>query len=127
MKEILPTLLILEIRTLVVQRTKEEQGPKKKKRASVSLVIGQVIMLENVLSKGILPIVMTTTTTEGMEIKGTTGSKEREKLSPAEIINRLKGQRTPGMKSQMLLIKEMNTFLYLLSLLHPRLTLWMSG
>ena len=84
-------------------------------------------MLENVLSKGILPIVMTTTTTEGMEIKGTTGSKEREKLPLAEIINRLKGQRTPGMKSQMLLIKEMNTFLYLLSLLHPRLTLWMSG
>ena len=39
MTEMLPTLLILERRTLVVQRTKEEQGPKER-RESVSIVIG---------------------------------------------------------------------------------------
>ena len=110
----------------MVQRTKEEQGPKER-RASVSLVIDQVIMLENVLSRRILPIVMTTTTTGGMEMKETIGPNERERLPLAEIINLSKGLETLGIRIQMFLIKEMNTLLYLPSLLHPRLTLWMSG
>ena len=125
MKEMLPTLHILERRTLVVQRTKEEQGHKER-RASVTLVIGQVTMLENVLSRRILPMVMTTTT-GGMEIKGTTGSRERGRLPPAEMINLSKGQEIPSMRNQMLLIKEMNSFFYLPSLLHLHPTLWMSG
>ena len=126
MTEMLPMLLILERRTLVVLRTKEEQGPKER-RASVSLVIGLVTMLENVPSRRILPIVMTTTTTEGMEIKETTDPKERGRLPLAETINLLKGLETPGMRSLMLLIKEMNIFLYLRSLLHLRPTLGMFG
>ena len=84
-------------------------------------------MLENVLSRRILPMVMITTTTRGMAIKGTTGSREKGRLPPAEMINLSKGQETPGMRNQMLLIKEMNTFLYLPSLLHLHPTLWMSG
>ena len=126
MTEMLSTLLILERRTLVVLRTKEELGPKER-RESVTLVIGLVTMLENVLSRRILPLVMTTTTTEGMEIKETLGPKERGRLPLADRINLSKGLETPGMRSQMLLIKEMNTFLYLPSQLHPRLTLWMSS
>ena len=82
----LPTLLILERRTLVVRRIRDKQGPKER-RASVSLVIGLVTMLENVLSRRILPIVMTTTTTKVMAIKGTTGSREKGRLPPAEMIN----------------------------------------
>ena len=82
-------LLILE-RTLVVQRTKEEQGPKER-RETVTLVIGQFTMLENALSRRILPMVMTTTT-GGMKIKGTTGSREKGRLPPAEMINLSKGQ-----------------------------------
>ena len=90
MTEMLPTLLILERRTLVVQRTKEEQGPKER-RASVSIVVGLVTMLENVLSRRIFPMVMTTTTTRGMAIKGTTGSRERGRLPPTEMSNLSKG------------------------------------
>ena len=126
MKEMLPSLLILRRRTLVVQGAKEEQGPKER-RASVTLVIGQVTMLENALSRRILPMVMTTTTTGGMAIKGTTSSRERGRLPPAKMINLSKGQEILGMRNQMLLIKEMNTFLYLPSLLHLHPTLWMSG
>ena len=126
MEEMLHTLLILERRTLVVQRIREKQGPKER-RENVSLVIGLVTMLENVLSRRILPIVMTTTTTEGMEIKGKKGSREKGRLPPAEMINLSKGQETPGMRNHMLLIKEMNTFLYLPSLLHLHPTLSMSG
>ena len=90
MTEMLRMILILERITLVVLRTKEEQGPKER-RASVSLVIGLVTMPENVLSKGILLIVMTTTITGGMEIKETTGPKERGRLPLMETINLSKG------------------------------------
>ena len=126
MTEVLPMVLTLERRTLVVLRTKEEQGLKKR-RVSVSLAIGLVTMLENVPSRRILPIVMITTTTGGMGIEETTDLKERGRLPLVETINLLKGLETPGMRSLMLLIKEMSIFLYLLSLLHLRPTLWMSG
>ena len=126
MKEMFPLLLILERRTLVVQGTKEEQGPKERK-ASVTLVTSQVTMLENSLSRRILPMTMTTTTTGGMEINGTTGSRGRGRLTPAEMVNLSKGREIPGMRNQMLLIKEMNSFLYLSSLLHLHPTLWMFG
>ena len=76
MKEMLPSLLILE-RTLVVQGTKEEQGPKER-RASVTLVTSQVTMLENALSRRILPMMMTTRTTRGMAIKGKQVQGEEE-------------------------------------------------
>ena len=104
---------------------KEKQGLKER-RASASLVIGLVTMLENDLSRRILPMVMTTTTTGGMAIKGTTGSKERGRIPPAEMIKLSKDQGTLGRRNQMLLIKEMNSFLYLPSLLHLHSTLWMS-
>ena len=91
MKEMVHMLLILERRTLVVQRTKEKQGPMER-RASVSLVIGQDTMLENELSRRILLMMMTTTTTTGgMAIKGTTGSKGRGRLPLAEMGNLSKG------------------------------------
>ena len=76
------------------------------------------------------PRMMTTTTTGGMEIKGTTGSKERGRLPlvTMEMGNLSKGQEIPGMRNLMLLmIKEMNSFLYLPSLLHLHSTLWMSS
>ena len=81
MKEMLPLLLILERITLVVQGTKEEQGPKEKKE-SVTLVTSEVTMLENSLSRRILPMMMTTTI-GGMEIKGTIGSRGRGRLPRA--------------------------------------------
>ena len=70
-----------------------------------------------------------TTTTGGMTIKGTPGSKERGRLPLAmEMGNLSKGQEIPGMRNLMLLmIKEMNSFLYLPSLLHLHPTPWMSG
>jgi len=81
-------------------------------------------------NKGTLPEMMTTTTTTtttsvGMEIKGTTGSKERGRLPliememEMEMVNLLGGQGTPGMMNLMLLIiREMIIFLYFPSLLH---------
>ena len=122
----LPTLLILERRTLVVQRSNEQQRHKER-RASVTLVIGQVTMLENVLSRRILLMIMTTTTTGGMAIKGTTGSRGRGRLPLEEMVNLSKGRDIPGMRDQLLLIKEMDSFLYLPSLLYLHPTLWMSG
>ena len=62
-------------------------------------------MLENFLSRIILPIVMTTTIIGGMEIKETTGPKESGRLPLVETINLSKGLETPGTRSQMLLIK----------------------
>ena len=59
-------------------RTKEKQGPKERK-ASVTLVTSQVTMLENALSRRILPMMMTTTTTRGIAIKGTTGATTKER------------------------------------------------
>ena len=77
MKEMLSSLLVLKRRTLVVQGTKEEQGPRERKE-NVTCVTRPTTMIENVLSRRILPMMMTTTTTGGMAIKGTTGSKEEE-------------------------------------------------
>ena len=53
---------------------------------------------------------MTTTITGGMEIKGTTRSKERGRIPLVEMGNLTKGREIPGMRNQMLLmIKEMNS------------------
>ena len=85
-------------------------------------------ILENALSRRILPMMMITTTTGGMAIKGTTSSKERGRLPLAKMGNLSKGREIPGMRNLMLLmIKEMNSFLYLPSLLHLHPTLWMSS
>ena len=103
MKEMLPSPLILERRTLVVQGTKEEQGPKGRKE-NVTHVTRLATMLENALSRNTLLMMMITTTTEGMAIKGTTGSKERGRLPLVEMGNLTKGQEIPSMRNQMLLM-----------------------
>ena len=127
MKETMPSLLVLRRRNLVVQGTKEEQGPKGRK-ANVTHVTRSATMLENALSRRILLMMMTTTTAGGMAIKGTTGSKERGRLPLVEMGNLTKGREIPGMRNLMLLMtNEMNSFLYLPSLLHLHLTLWMSS
>ena len=114
--------------TLVAQKTKEEQGPKGRK-VNVTHVTRLATMSENALSRRIL-LMMMRTSTGGMAIKGTTSSKERGRLPlvAMEIGNLSKGQEIPSMRNLMLLmIKEMNSFLYLPSLLHLHPTLWMSG
>ena len=127
MKEMLPSILVLRKRTMVVRGTKEEQGPRERK-ANVTHVTRPATMLENALSRRILLMMMITTTTGGIEIKGTTGSKERGSLPLVEMGNLTKGREIPGMRNQMLLmIKEMNSFLYLPSLLHLHMTLWISS
>jgi hypothetical protein len=109
MKEMLPMLLIPERRTLVVLRTKEGLRLKRR-RVNVSPAIGLDTMLENAPSRRILPIVTTTTTTEGMGIEEMTNPKERGRLTLKETIHLLKGPEIPGMRSLMLLIKEMSIF-----------------
>ena len=106
----------------------EAQGLKERKE-DVTHVKRLATMLENALIEGILPgMMMTTTTTGGMAIKGTTGSKGRGRHPLVEMGNLSKGQEIPGMRNQMLLmIRKMNSFLYLPSLSHLQLTLWMSG
>ena len=66
-------------------------------------------MQENVPIKGTLPDMMTTKkieTSEGMEIKGTTGSKERGRLllieMEMEMVNLSRGHATPSMMNTML-------------------------
>ena len=61
-------------------------------------------MLENALSRRILPMMMTTTTTRGMTIKGAIGSRGRERLPPVEMGNLSKGQEILGMRNLMLLM-----------------------
>ena len=72
------------------------------------------------LIEGTLPEMMKTTTSRGMEIKGTTGSKERGRLPLIEVEmgNLSRGQGIPSMMNLMLLIGKMNILLYLPSLLH---------
>lgn len=67
-------------------------------------------MLKNAPSRRILPIVTITTTTEGMGIEEMTNPKERGRLTLEETINLLKGPKIPGMRSLMLLIKEISIF-----------------
>ena len=78
MKAMMPSPLVLRRRTMVVRGTMEEQGPKERKE-DVTHVTRLATMLENALIEGILTGMMTTTT-RGMEIKGTTNSKERGRL-----------------------------------------------
>ena len=88
----------------------------------------QVTMQESALIEGTLPGMMTTTTREGMV--GTTGSKEKGRLPliVVEMGNLSRGQEIPDTMSLMLLIiREMNLFLYLPSLLHLLPTPWMSS
>ena len=101
-------LLIPERRTLMVPRTKEGLRLKRR-RVNVSPAIGLDTMLENAPSRRILPIVMTTTT-GGMGIKEMTNLKEKGRLTLKETIHLLKGPEIPGMRSLMLLIKEMSIF-----------------
>ena len=132
---LLPSLL-MQIRTMVPReiKTMVERGPKEG-REDVTLVTSLVTMQENAQIKGTLPDIITTTTiktSEGMEIKGTTSSKERGRLPliemEMEIVNLSRGQGTPGMMNPMLLIiREMNIFLYLPSLLHLLSTPWITG
>ena len=106
---LLPLPLMQRRGTMLVQeiKTMEEQVPKKEKK-DVTLVTGLVTMQESALIEGTLPDMMTTTTSGGMEIKGTTGSKERGRLPLIEMemvmLNLSKGQGTPGMMNLMLLI-----------------------
>ena len=126
MKEMMPSLLVLRRRNLVVRGTKEKQGPKGRK-VNITRVTRPATMLENDLLRRILLMMMTKTTTGGMEIKGTIGSRERGRIPLVEMINLSKGQEILDMRNQMLLIKEMNSFFYLPSLLHLHPTLWMCG
>ena len=99
-----------------------------KGREDVTLVTILVTKQESALIKGTLLGMMTTTTREGMV--GTTGSKEKGRLPLiiVEMGNLSKGQEIPGTMSLMLLIiREMNLFLYLPSLLHLHTTPWMFG
>ena len=107
----------------------EEQGPKERKE-DVTHVTRPTTMLENALIRRILLWMMKTTTIGGMAIKGTIGSMERGRLPLVAMGmgNLSKGIEIPGMRNLMLLmIKEMNSFLYLPSLLHLHPTLGMSG
>ena len=106
----------------------EDQGPKEG-REDVTLVTILVTMQESALIEGTLPGMMTTTTPGGMAIKGTTSSKEKGRLPliVVEIGNLSRGQEIPGTMSLMLIIREMNLFLYLPSLLHLLPTPWMSS
>ena len=128
MKVMPPSPLVLRRRTMVVRGTMEEQEPKEGKE-DVSHVTRPTTMLENALIKRILLGMMTTTTTEGMTIKGTTGSKERGRLPLVimEMGNLSKGQEIVGMRNLMLLmIRKTNSFFCLPSLLHLHPTPWMS-
>ena len=58
-----------------------------------------------------------------MEIKGTTGSRGRGRLAPAKMVNLSKRREIPGMRNQMLLIKEMNSFLYIRGILRSKMAL----
>ena len=87
-------------------------------------------MQESAPIEGTFPGMTTSTTSGGMEIKGTTGSKEKGRLPliVVEMGNFSIGQEIPGTMSLMLLIiRKMNIFLYLPSLLHLLPTPWMSG
>ena len=126
---LLPSSLIQRRRTMVAQeiKTMVEWGPKEG-REDVTLVTRLVTMQESALIKGTLPGMMTTTTREGME--GAISSKEKGRLPliVVEMGNLSGGQEIPGTMSLMLLIiREMNLFLYLPSLLHLLPTPWMSS
>ena len=105
-----------------------ERGPKEG-RQDVTLVTSLVTMQESALIEGTLPGMMTTTP-GGMAIKGTIGSKEKGRLPliVVEMGNLSRGQEISSTMSLLLLIiREMNLFLYLTSLLHLLVTPWMSG
>ena len=85
-------------------------------------------MQESALIEGTLLGMMTTTTRE--EMVGATSSKEKGRLPliVVEMGNLSRGQEIPGTMSLMLLIiREMNLFLYLPSLLHLLPTPWISS
>ena len=76
-----------------------EEWVPKEGREDVTIVTSLVTMLESALIKGTLPEMMITTTrttSGGMEIKGTTGSKERGILPliemEMEMVNLSRGQ-----------------------------------
>ena len=108
--------------------TMEERVPTDQKN-DVTLVTSLVTMQESAPIEGTLLEMMTTTTSGGMEIKGTTGSKERRRLPPikVEMGNLSRGQGIPGMMNLMLLIGKMNILLYLPSLLHLFPICWIIG
>ena len=65
-----------------------EEWVPKEEREDVTIETSLVNMQENAPIKWTLPDMMTTTiikTSEGMEIKGTTGSKERGRLPMIEV------------------------------------------
>ena len=132
---LLPSPLMQRRGTMLVREFKimEERVPKEG-RVDVTIVAGLVTMLESVQIKGTLLEMMTTrttTTSGGMEIKGTTSSKERGRLPLIEIkmemVNLSRGQGTPSMMNLTLLVRKMNIFLYLPSLLHLFPTPWTIG
>ena len=99
-------------------KTMVERGPKEG-REDVTLVTSLVTMQKSALIEGTLPRMMTTTTQEGMAITRTTSSKEKGRipLIVVEMGKLSRGQEITGMMSLMLLIiREMNLFLYLPSL-----------
>ena len=107
----------------------EKRGPKEG-REDVTLVTSLVTMQESALIEGTLPWMMTTINPRGMEIKGLTCSKEKGRLPLiiVEMGNLSRGQGIPGTMSPMLLIiRKMNIFLYLPSLVHLHPTPWMSS
>ena len=92
----------------------EEQVPKEE-REDITTVTSLVTMQENATIKGTIPNMMNTTaikTLEGMQIKGTIGSKERGRLPliemEMEIVNLSRGQGTPGMINKMLCTININ-------------------
>ena len=114
----------MEVREI---KTMEERGPKEG-REDVTLVTSLVTMQESALIEGTLPGIMTTKTREGMAGKMGSMEEGRLPLIVVEMGNLSRGKDITGTITLMLLIiREMNLFLYLPSLLHLHPTPWMSG
>ena len=123
---LLPSPLMQKRGTMLVREIKimEERVPKEETE-DVTLVTNLVTMQESAPIKGTLPKMMTTTTTitSGGVIKETISSKERGRLPlikiEMEMVNLSSGQEIQSMiNPTLLIIREMNIFLYMPSLMH---------